>query len=129
MTQRYIIANRIRTPDGTVLQSFNRHDCKTYTDKNGHTYMVDGGLDYLRRFVVPEARAEEMSVYSDDPHELVREALHWGTRGVNGDQPLKYIALKDMTSDHINAVLNTQLLMHPAFMKAMEDELEFRESL
>jgi len=126
MTEQSIIANRIRTPDGTILQSYNRHDFKAYVDKNGHTYMVDGGCDYLRRYVVEEAPAEELSVYSDDPHEVVREAMHWGTRGVNGDQPLKYIPLKEMTTDHIQACLDTQPRMHPHFRTAMENELDFR---
>jgi hypothetical protein len=39
-----IVANRIRTPDGTILESKHRHDYVTYTDANGKQYMVDGGL-------------------------------------------------------------------------------------
>lgn len=44
-----LLANLIRTPDGTVLQSFNRHDYKTYTDKSRLIFSVDGGTDYLKR--------------------------------------------------------------------------------
>lgn len=122
-----IMANRIRTPDGTILQSFNRHDYKVYRDTvSGEEYMVDGGCDYLRRSV-NEVRAEDMTVMSTDPHEVIREAMHWGTRGVDGKQPLRYIPLKEMTTDHIEACLETQLRMHPHFRKAMEDELEFRK--
>lgn len=123
-----ILANRIQTPDGTILQSFNRHDYKTYTDKNGHTYMVDGGYDYLRRNVVHEAPHTELSVYSDDPHDIIREAMHWGTRGKDGNQPLKYVPLKDMETDHIRACLDTQQLMLPAFRVAMTNELKYRKS-
>jgi hypothetical protein len=121
-----IIANRIRTPDGTILQSYNRHDYKVHLDKNGEQYMVDGGCDYLRRSsnVIP---AEDMTVWSDDPHEMIREAMHWGTRGVDGKQPLRYVSLKDMTTDHIEACLNTQQHMHLSFRKAMQDELEYRK--
>lgn len=123
-----IVANRIQTPDGTILQSFNRHDYKTHSDENGHTYMVDGGCDYLRRNVVNEAPYKELSVYSDDPHEMIRESMHWGTRGVNGDQPLKYIPLKDMDTDHIQACLDTQKFMHPHFRVAMQNELKYRKT-
>lgn len=119
-----ILANRIRTPDGTILQSYNRHDFKTYTDKNGKTYGVDGGCEYLRRI---GTIGEDISVYSDDPHELIREAMCWGTRGVNGDEPLRYIPLMEMTTEHIEACLETQKFMHPAFRVAMENELAFRK--
>ena len=122
-----IVANRIQTPDGTILQSFNRHDYKTHKDANGHTYMVDGGCDYLRRNMVDKAPYTELSVYSDDPHEMVREAMHWGTRGVDGKSPLKYVALKDMTTDHIQACLDTQYTMHPHFRLAMMGELAYRK--
>ena len=57
-----LISNKIRTPDGTILQSFNRHDYKTYIDANGFEYMVDGGIDYLRRIIVDDAPYEELSV-------------------------------------------------------------------
>ena len=123
-----IVANRIQTPDGTILQSFNRHDYKTHVDKvTGETYGVDGGCDYLRR-IGDFNNYKDLSVYSDDPHEIIREAMHWGTRGVNGDQPLKYIPLKDMTTDHIQACLDTQYSMHPHFRVAMQNELKYRKT-
>ena len=46
-----LILNRIKTPDGTILTSYNRHDYVSYEDANGLEYMVDGGLEYLRRNV------------------------------------------------------------------------------
>ena len=121
-----IVANRIRTPDGTILESMHRHDYVTYTDANGKEYMVDGGLDYLRRIVHDDAPAEELSVYSDAPHAVIREVFKWGTRGKDGKQPLKFVVLKDMTTDHIEAILETQNL--PSYMrKIFLDELDFLE--
>ena len=121
-----IVANRIRTPDGTILESMHRHDYVTYTDANGKEYMVDGGLDYLRRIVHDDAPAEELSVYSDAPHSVIREVFKWGTRGKDGKQPLKFVVLKDMTTDHIEAILETQNL--PGYMrKIFLDELDFLE--
>lgn len=121
-----IIANRIRTPDGTILQSYNRHDYKTHIDKNGEVYMVDGGCDYIRRSVniIP---AEDLTVYSNNPHLVIRETMHWGTRGIDGKQPLRYIPLMEMSTDHIEACLATQTRMHPHFRDAMENELLYRE--
>ena len=121
-----IVANRIRTPDGTILESMHRHDYVTYVDKNGKEYMVDGGLDYLRRNVHNDAPAEKLSVYSNAPHAVIREVFKWGTRGKDGKQPLKFVVLKDMTTDHIEAILETQNL--PSYMrKIFLDELDFLE--
>ena len=127
MSDEKIVANRIRTPDGTILESMHRHDYVTYTDANGLEYMVDGGLDYLRRNVHDDAPYQELSVYADDPHELIREVFKWGTRGKDGNQPLKYVPLKDLTSDHIEAILETQAHISGHIQNIFLDELSFRE--
>ena len=106
-----ILVNMIRTPDGTILQSRHRHDYVAYTDKNGLTYMVDGGLDYLRRNVHHEHPYEELSLYEEDPIEIIRERFDWGTYGKDGKQPFTRILLKDMTEEHIQAILDTQRLL------------------
>ena len=127
MTDKKIVANRIRTPDGTILESMHRHDYVTYLDANGKKYMVDGGLDYLRRNVHDDAPYQELSVYDDDPHELIREVFRWGTRGKDGKQPLTYVPLKDLTKDHIEAILDTQSHIRDYIRKIFLDELSFRE--
>jgi hypothetical protein len=127
MSDEKIVANRIRTPDGTILESMHRHDYVTYTDANGKEYMVDGGLDYLRRIVHDDAPYEEWSVYTDDEHELIREVFKWGTRGKDGKQPLKYVPLKDLTTEHIEAILDTQTHIQEYIRKIFLDELSFRD--
>ena len=108
-----LVYNAIRTPDGTVLESKHRHDYVVYQDKNGNEYMVDGGLEYTRRNVHADTPYEELSVYTTDGHDKVREVLKWGTYGIDGNQPLTYITLKDMNIGHIQACLDTQSRMHP----------------
>ena len=127
MTQ--IVANRIRTPDGTILQSYHVHDYKTYLDKNGYTYMVDGGNEYLRRTIVDEAPYEELSVFLSDPIEEIRAAFHWGTRGKDGKQPLSWVALKDLDTDHIQAILDTQTHISDWVKNIMSVELNYRYAL
>ncbi len=103
--RRKIIVNRIKTPDGTILTSHSVHDYKTHMDANGKEYMVDGGHDYLRRTVHDDDPYEELSVYGDEPFEMIRKELTWGTYGKMGDQPLTFIILQDMRDAHLRAII------------------------
>ena len=119
-----MIRNAMRTPDGTILRSRHRHDYVTHTDANGNEYMLDGGIDYVRCSANGD---EEMLVVTlAEPHEEVREACEWGTYGINGDQPLSYIKLCDMNTNHINAVLEHVPSINTAIKTAMQNELEYR---
>lgn len=99
-----LVLNRIKTPDGTVLTSYYRHDYRTHKDENGKTYMVDGGLAYARRNVHEDY--EDLSVYDDEPFETIRDAFHWGTRGKDGKGPLTWKPLSSLSDSHIDAVLD-----------------------
>jgi hypothetical protein len=122
-----IVCNRIRTPDGTVIYSRHRHDYVSHLDDNGYEYVVDGGLEYLKRAYTGAAPAKEMSVYSTDPHEVIREAFAWGSRGIKGDQPVMYLTLMNMQTEHIEAILDTQRHITPVIRKVFEDELKYRK--
>ena len=117
-----LILNAMRTPDGTVLQSRHRHDFITHTDENGKSYMVDGGLDYIRRSVHEDQ--VDLSLYDDQPHEVQRVVLTWGTYGINGDQPLSYIRIADMETGHLKAVL--ELNVNAIHRACMQHELLLR---
>lgn len=101
-----IILNQIRTPDGTVLKSMNRHDFNCHTDnKTGKLYCVDGGNDYLKRSGDYED-CEEISIFDDAPFEIIRQNFHRGTRGMNLDEKLKYISLCEMSNQHLRACID-----------------------
>jgi hypothetical protein len=120
-----LVRNAIQTPDGTILVSRFRHDYQSHTDANGKTYVVDGGLDYVRASVHEDQIS--LAVYDTDEFWLVRESVEWGTYGKDGDQPLSHVKLSDMDTAHIEAVLETQqLFIRPVIRKAMELELEHR---
>jgi len=122
-----VIANALITPDGTVLQSYHRHDYKTYVDTvSGEEYMIDGGSDYCRSNVNKVA-AKYISITVDDPHETRREWFHWGTRGKDGRQPLTWKPLKDLDTDHIQAILETQHHIPDYLVGLFVDELEYRK--
>lgn len=122
-----IVYNAMETPDGTVLESRHRHDYQTHTDQNGEEYMVDGGKAYLRRSV-NKVPAKDLSLRLDDPHKDIREAVTWGTYGKDGKQPLRYVTIKEMTAEHILAVINTQRLA-PFMYTILKYELEYRKTL
>ena len=119
-----LILNAIQTPDGTVLESHSRHDYVTHTDANGKEYMVDGGLAYVRTTLHDDQIS--LALYDDEPHEVQREVLKWGTRGVNGDQPLTFKPISEMDTAHIGNVIGMQNVS-PVHRKCMAEELRRRK--
>jgi hypothetical protein len=123
-TESRILLNRIKTPDGTILTSYNRHNYVEYKDTlTKEVLMVDGGTDYLRRNI---GTYEELSVYDDGSHITRRSAVHWGTRGKDGRQPLVHKLLKDLDSDHIEAILKTQHQISDFYREIFKEELKYR---
>ena len=57
----------------------------------------------------------------------MREITLWGTYGKKGNEPLKHILLKDMTNEHIQAILDTQKQLKQETLKVFSDELELRK--
>ena len=127
--EKKLILSRIQTPDGTILTSYHRHDYITYDDKNGETYMLDGGNDYQRVSQNIEPFID-LSVWSDAPFEIIRQNYHRGGRGKNGFQPLKWVAMCDMSDEWLKACIeyNEKLGMGKSFANKMyEKELGYRK--
>lgn len=121
-----LVAQRIQTPDGTILQSYHRHDYKTHIDAvTGEEYMIDGGIDYCRGSV-NKVPAKDLSVYLDDPFEEIREVVCWGTRGKGGKSPLTYKPLAVLDTDHIQAILETQWHIGDWLRDLFRKELDYR---
>lgn len=128
--ERTLLVNGLKTPDGTILITHYGHDYVTYTDKNGEWYMIDGGpFDCGTRTSLNKEKAEVIKVYSDDPHSLIREYLEWGTYGKSGTEPHRYVPLKSLEEDHIEAILRTQTHLTNDFRTILKNELKYRDSL
>jgi hypothetical protein len=119
-----LIRNALQTPDGTILESTHRHDYKEYTDANGKYYMVDGGLDYVRRTVHTDQI--NLCEYDDAPHERQRNILKWGTYGKDGLQPLHYKTIGEMETAHLGSVIALRGIS-PILRECMVNELEWRK--
>ena len=120
-----IIRNIIKTPDGTILESKDRHNYVSHTDKNGEVYVNDGGKMYLRRSVNKEPY-EDLTIYSDDSIEKIREYFQWGTYGKNGKDGLKIKKLSELSNDHIKAIIKTQIQLREIVKNIFIRELNFR---
>jgi len=70
-----IIFRKLITPDNTELVSYHTHDFKSYLDKNGKTYLLDGGInsEYYRSSCNGDEKFFEVD--SEDPFEIVRKYL------------------------------------------------------
>lgn len=129
--ERQLVLNRIRTPDGTILTSNHRHDYQTYTDKNGLEYMVDGGDAYLRRNLHTGDNApEELSLYTDDPFEILRENVCRGGRGKDSAEPLKWVPIAEINDAWLENLIEYQYdygMKDSPHTKLYEQEVEYRK--
>ena len=58
---------------------------------------------------------------------LPRDWVEWGTYGKSGNEPLRWVLLKDMTDEHIQAVLDTQHQICWFYRREFKSELRFRK--
>lgn len=93
-----MLANLMKTPDGTILQSKHSHDYVQHLDKNGDTYFIDGGLDYVRHSFNTEP-ATIITITQDSPFEEIRKYLLRGSFDKKGNRI--WIPLKDMEVNHL----------------------------
>lgn len=106
---------------GVIIVSTHRHDFVQCLCGNA----VDGGLDYIRRIGDLE-NMTDLILTENDSSELVRKYLVWGTRGINGDQPLDYKRIMDLETSHLEAILRTQSHANPIVRNAITEILNIR---
>jgi len=103
-----IILNRIQCNlCGDIITSHYRHN---FVSCKCACCSVDGGRSYLKRsysFAGEEGSLPytDLSVMSSASFEDVRKALMRGSRGVNGDQPLTWVALSEISDDYLTNLI------------------------
>lgn len=126
---KIIISNAILTPDGTYLRSYHRHDYKEHWDvESEELYIVDGGIDYLRRSLNTTLPID-CTIYLSDPFVVVREAFVWKSYGKDQEYLPHgiYIELHSMQTDHIRAILQTQQQIKGTYVEMLfKKELVYR---
>jgi hypothetical protein len=123
-----ILYNAIRTPDGTLLESFYVHDYKEHTETNGNNYMVDGGLDYIRRGN-DTTDFEELLELDDGTHEKRVKYLRWGKnydKDMNRLPETIYTPIEQMNTDHIVAILKGGYCKNLFYLQVFKEEINIR---
>ena len=104
-----LIQNAFYVPSiDKYFPSWNTHDFVLYKFPDGREIYYDGGLSYERRGgdfeLFTEGLVIDVSLIEDSPREEIYNKLLWGTRGKNGDQPLRYRPIKEFTLEHLIAL-------------------------
>lgn len=89
---------------------------------------ADGGSNYLRRCGEPYDYIET-SIMDNGEHETRRQFIHWG---VNYDKDMNRLSstifkpIMELESDHIQAILDTQLHISKFYKEIFKQELIYR---
>lgn len=104
------------------IVSKHRHDFVQCKCKGS---FVDGGLSYARA----GGSLVDTAVYCyDDDISTLREYLTWKSYGKSGKEPAKDILFKDLTTEHIEAILRTQTHIKGTWIEnVLMLELEYRK--
>lgn len=129
--EKRLIRNAIKTPDGTIIQSYHRYDFNSYIDANGKFYAVDGGLEDSRK-VFDERDFEDLCLYTTDvPKEAWSEYLVWGVnydKGVNRLPETLWKPIASLDTDHIEAILEGGYCKNEFYLEVFKYELEKRSN-
>ncbi len=110
-----------------VVESKHRHD---YVMCSCRSIGVDGGTDYIRRIGDPSDYVD-MCVYANT-HEGYRENLRWGKnydKDMNMLPETEWMLIKDMTTDHIEAILEGGYANgNDFYVEIFNNELKFRKN-
>lgn len=132
---KQLLVNMIQCPDGTILESRYRHNFVEHIQDDGRRYYIDGGLSY-NHVGYSDEKYKDLSCYVGDAHNIIRERFTWGSYGRDGDEPLHYIKLKDLTDEHLdNLIVYTaevhtyprrinDLFINEKYFRAVEGNLE-----
>lgn len=106
--------------------------------KHGHDFVkcscdkvaIDGGHNYGRILFTELSDFTDTSIKDDGSHELRRQYLTWGNnydKDMNKLPKTIFIPIKDMTSDHIQAILDGGYVKYNSFYEEVfKEELKFR---
>ena len=113
---------------GDVLVSIHRHDYVTCGCDN--QTMLDGGTAYQRYGGVDLDLVDRSgTVYLTDGFDKCRTVPIWGSYGIDGTEPLKFLSVSEMENSHLEAVIKSfGQAMQKWRVDLMTEELKHRNS-
>lgn len=109
------------------IESKHRHD---FIKCSCGKVAVDGGKDYKRTMFTKLSDFTDTSIEDNGTHELRRKILSWGKNydeNMNRLPETEWVTIENMTSDHIQAILDGLWVENNPFYKELfEEELKFR---
>ena len=108
------------------IQSLFRHDFKMCSC--GKTFVDGGVLGYYARIGGDNFKDTSVCCNKDDIA-CIREHVTWGTYGKSGKEKLKRVLVKSLTTEHIEAIVGTQLGLSEVLKSIFEMELEYRKAV
>ncbi len=128
---RQLLHNSIKCPDGTILVSQHRHDFVQHEQADGREYFVDGGLSY-QRIGFSDKEYTDLSVYTDSPHEDIRNCFTWTRQfDENMDKLPKpeQVLLKNITESHLKALVKWTETGYPDYInEVFKNETKWRDN-
>ncbi len=125
--ERFLIRNAIQCLNcNDIIESTFRHN---YIMCSCGGCAVDGGLDYIRTGCRDGIDFVELYMYSTDPHWAIRQyvkRLGYGKIGSKDYGKFRVTLLKDMTDEHLNALL-TYCLPNNIYLPIYKNEIEYRK--
>ena len=108
-----------------LIESRYRHD---YVSCECGACATDGGTFYVKQSG-DRINFLDLSVYSNK-HSDYRKYLKWGNiydKDMNRLPEVRLVAIKDMTTDHIKAVLEPRWRIDPFYAEVFRKELKLRK--
>ena len=125
MINKELLLSRIQTPDGTFICSRSLNDLGEHIDKNGKYYGIEGGLAY-QKVLYDKKDYIDASIYTTDDFNIIRENIVWDTYGIDGNEELRHVKIKDLELDHIENIFLLPSLSI-VFENMLLSEIEFRK--
>lgn len=111
------------------IQSNGVHDFVRYKIGKFEGF-IDGGREYLRRVEVPANLLGDIIDYcltTESHPEEIKDKLLWGTYGKNGKAALKYLPIRLLETDHLEAILKNVKTINKLHKKVIKDTLKDRK--